>query len=364
MADVAQSTQATGTVEGDVLAWFDNTAFPHTWRDKSLDTWDLNNVWRGDADITDVNDPAYSGGREFAALFHYYQKGWVMYWEPSIAQKDSFGTVRGSFHAAPLFAGPRYDDGTPHVDFANAKSNWVIKWRNSTGPDDEAKWILAGQDLNHLDDVNARYYPVIDGVTVYNQGSTEPNYGDILKWTNIVTNEHPDGIDIWKVSPGPDEVDGTIGTHLEQTRTNHRFDILVEKNNLNIGENHAAVWFDAYQVSHKKLRFNAWEMLSNEFCRCRVRVYKARYNTYANPDNWTELTRSDLTGANVLGWGQGGGSLARLKKRSSSSFSFTDNEVVKGDYLIFELQNFQDNADFDTNANVLHLSITWDILEF
>jgi hypothetical protein len=350
LADVAQSTQATGVVEGDVLAWFDNTDFPHTWRDKSLDTWDLNNIWRGDADITDPTQPGYSGGQEFAALFNYYKKGWVMFWDPDLSQKDTYGTVRGSFHAAPIFAGPRYEDGTPHCDFANASNNWVIKWKNAVDGDDEDKWILAGLDVNHLTDVHARRYdyPSLSS-------SAPPRDGDILVWSEVTTNNGT--YFVWKATDGPG-VDGTIGTHMDEFRSNHRFDILVDKNNLNTGSLHAGVWFDAWAVSHKKLRFDSWEMISNEYCRCRIRIYKTDYNNYWNPYAWTELTGT----SHVLGWGQGGGSNARLRRESSPSWSFSNNIVRRGDILVFEVQNFQDTGG--TGANVLHLNIIWDILEF
>ena len=74
------------------------------------------------------------------------------------------------------------------------------------------------------------------------------------------------------------------------------------------------------------------------------------------------MTGTGNSSSEILGWGQGGASSARLQRESSASWSFTDNGVQAGDILIFEVQNFQDTGG--TGANVLHLSIIWDILEF
>lgn len=359
MADMDISSQATGVVEGDVIAWFNNDNHPNTWRDKSLDTWDLNNIWGGSASAG-PGDAGYSNGLRGAMLHQYYEKGFTLFWDKDLAQKDSYGGVRGSFHAGPIFSGGRYDDGTPHCDFANANNNEVIKWKNQEDGEDEDKWILGPLNLNHLGDVHARYYDYSNwGVPGVPPASTPPNTGDILQWDPAI-NTAGGTIAAWRVQPGPGTT-GTIGTHLDQISTTHRFDILIDSNNLNVGQNHAGVWMDTYYVNHRKLSFNRFELLANSTCRCRIRLYKATYSTFGNAAAWVQLTQTD---ADTLGWGQGQGTDPAYKKaRNSQQWQLTDGIVNRGDILIFELENFYDTPS-GAVTNILSLRMIWDILEF
>jgi hypothetical protein len=374
-------------VDGDVLVWFyggaSDTGEGPGWRDKSLDTWDLNNWWYGDDDITDINDPGYSGEHEGAQLWKFYNSGDVPYWDPLLNQKDDWaGITRGSFHVGPMFSGGRNEDGSKQCDFDAANNHDVIKWKVDSVNGNH--WELAPLNMNHLEDVFARHY---NFVTYPNGGgpSTPPLAGDILVWWDhndydeLDPDTGPENSSGWILKSGVD-LGGSVPGDFDYFTTTHKFDSkLAEHSDLlfqQTGEGFAGVWMDMHRFSHTRVSLNSWEMYSNGGCACRVRLFKTTYGDWEDSDDWINVTRNSGTDQNsssrVLGWAQGNPTPRSRKRITSANTWYLDDgsgndaqigsgspNFYKDDLLVIELENFQENVSDGTN--VLMLTLTWQI---
>lgn len=367
LADVSLSGLNSGgtPAEGDCLAWVNAL---NTWRDKSVDTWDLNNWWQGDADSTNPLDPGYSAGWRHATLFKYYNTGWVPFWDPRLKQKDYYGDVqnppwgpggRGSFHVGPIFAGARRVDGTVICDFDVADQYEVVRWKkdNTIGN----HWQLAPMNLNHLGDVRARVY-------TSPQASNAPSDGDVLVWSN--TGDDYSSAPSWIVASGPATVPTSSAS---KVTTTFNFSTLTDANDNNwvsdegagfIGEDAGPLWLETYMVAHNRLRFHEWYLSANGPSKARVRLYKATFANWGTPNNWVNLTDNTSSlqneGNRVLGWGQGNSTNAGPKKKKTKDNFVMDTDFVDdGEMIIVLLENFYYPGG--TAATTLSLSVNWTI---
>ena len=353
------------TYEGDLIAWFGGTT--NSWRGKSVDTWDLNNMWFGDDDITDPTEPGYSGGFQGAQLWKYYEKGWVPFWEFPLYQKDGdwHPTGRGAFNVGPIFSGGRYDDRTPHCDFENAANNDVIKW-NPT----DSHYVLKPLNLNHLGNVHARYvdydnYPNGGGPT------TPPNNGDVLKWDADK--------DVWRVQAATG-TGGSVGAEYDSFYTTHQFDIDQNQSRMySTGETFGGVWMDLHRFSHNKVHMRGWSLLCNGKALFRVRLFKTTFDDWSTGGgigSWTDVTLNSGSNQNstkyVLGAGQGNAAgTARKGVTVGDDWRLANDKPVgtdtanggmsfdKDDLLVVELENFI-HPDSGTNWNTNHLTLVID----
>jgi hypothetical protein len=314
-------TDASNIAEGDVLAW---SFGQQLWKARSLDTWDLNNGWYGTEDESVGPDsPLYSGGRRGVALHHWYEDGWVLYWDNAISQKDQppGGPIKGAFHVGPVFhGGTNPTTGEKYVNLHTAKNLDVLKWRITA---DGRHWENDAINLNHLKDVDA----------------FGPNDGDVIRWS--------EDADEWILVEGPDDLDQGGGSY-GQFKTSHEF-VLGQANSS--GTSLPRLWSTAYESPHSKIRIYDWQLLTTTSCKCQLHLYKT------TKAGWRTgvFTRMDAT--QVVGWL---GVSRTQKKISNANLNMAVTDLEADEIFVMVV----DTLDGDTtDPPHINFIVTWEILE-
>ena len=346
----------------DILAW--KAGF---WMPKSIDTWDLNNIWYGEIEIEDPSDPGYSGGVEGPQMWsQFLRDGHILYWDKRLPQKDDQGVPNGSFHSGPIFSGSHDPwTGESFVNLNTASPGDVIKWRiearkTPTGKRIPNHWEQGKLNLNHLGDVEASYYDA--------EGNrSDPNDGDVIKWVEA------DGM--WKTFAGPAEEDGLLPGETTQFWTN--IDLALAGESYTNDEIMPPVHYAVWPVPLKKIKMNTWSLHTNINCEIMLKLYDTTFAGWAGNnqssfrmDKGGEVEYNSLhseyraNGEQPVGWGMKHAGYGFKKKVTQGALKLHQDEMEEDHLLVVVLHWLRGETGNAPPPSQISLNILWDVLEF